>query len=246
MGETIPDTSCPPPSIFLFKKGDGTGSVTLQGVSRSEQCGPACPSHVSVTFAPSETVTMTASAASGSSFVAWEGCPAPQGNVCAFPLTTGTLICAVFVKAGSTRPSDPSCPYYPTPPKANPGPPALGSKCTIPGTRRADVIHGTARDDVICGRGGNDVIHGRGGNDLLVGGAGNDRIYGGPGQDLLVGGAGSDLLNGGGGQDTLLGSGGADTLYARDGVRDVVNGGLGRDRARVDRADRLKSVERRF
>ena len=247
VGEQVPDTDCPPPSVLLFKKGDGTGSVTLQGASGREECGATCKSLVSKLFAPNETVTLTASAAAGSTFVAWEGCPtAPQGTSCTVPLTTGTLICAVFVKVGSTRPSDPSCPYYPTPSKANPGPPALGSKCTISGSRGADVIQGTARDDVICGRGGNDVIHGRGGNDLLVGGAGNDRIYGGPGQDLLVGGAGSDLLNGGGGRDTLLGSGGADTLYARDGVRDVVNGGFGRDRARVDRVDVRRSIERRF
>jgi Ca2+-binding RTX toxin-like protein len=246
-GETIPESSCPPPAVLLFKKGDGSGTVTLQGASGTDSCGVSCKSLVSKVFSPNETVTLTASAAADSTFVDWEGCPARVGSSCTFPLTTATLICAVFVKVGSTRPSDPSCPYYPTPPKQEPsGPPKLGSKCTIIGSPGGDVIHGTARDDVICGRGGNDVIHGRGGNDLLVGGRGNDRLYGGPGKDLLVGGAGRDLLNGGGGADTLLGGGGADTIYARDGVRDVVNGGRGGDRARVDRADRLRSIERRF
>jgi hypothetical protein len=43
----------------------------------------------------------------------------------------------------------------------------------------------------------------------------------------------------------LLGGPGRDTIYARDGTRDVVEGGPGSDRARVDRGlDRLRSVER--
>ncbi len=33
---------------------------------------------------------------------------------------------------------------------------------------------------------------------------------------------------------------------ARDRVRETLNGGPGRDRARADRVDRLKAVERRF
>ena len=72
---------------------------------------------------------------------------------------------------------------------------------------------------MICGRGGNDRVYGMGGNDTLVGGRGADRLYGGVGDDILV---------------------------ARDKRRDVVNGGLGRDRARVDRRDRLRAIEKRF
>jgi len=100
--------------------------------------------------------------------------------------------------------------------------------CTIMGTAGADVLRGTAGRDVVCGLGGNDRLSGLGGNDVLVGGPGSDR------------------LTGGGGNDTMRGGGGADTLLARDGVRDVVNGGAGADRARADASDRLRLVERRL
>jgi Ca2+-binding RTX toxin-like protein len=98
--------------------------------------------------------------------------------------------------------------------------------CTIMGTAGANVLRGTAGRDVICGLGGNDALSGRRGNDVLIGGPGNDR------------------LTGGGGADSLRGGGGADTFLARDGVRDVVNGGAGIDRALVDASDRVRLVER--
>jgi len=100
-------------------------------------------------------------------------------------------------------------------------------RCTIVGTQGPDRIRGTKGRDVICGLGGNDVILGRGGNDT---------IYGGPGSDTLDGGAGNDVLRGGAGNDTFR---------ARDGRRDVVEGGRGTDTAIADRTDRLVSVERR-
>lgn len=53
-------------------------------------------------------------------------------------------------------------------------------------------------------------------------------------------------LYGGGGRDRLLAGRGRDVLVARDGVRDYVDGGLGRDRARVDRLDRVRGAEVRF
>ena len=45
--------------------------------------------------------------------------------------------------------------------------------------------------------------------------------------------------------DTLAGGPGADTLLARDGVKDKVVGGLGRDSGQVDRKDRVLTLERR-
>lgn len=100
--------------------------------------------------------------------------------------------------------------------------------CTVMGTPGADTLVGTAGRDVICGLGGNDIIRGRGGTDVLVGAGGADRLDGGAGQDRLLGGAG------------------ADTLLARDRTRDVVDGGAGTDRARVDGSDSVRRVERRF
>jgi hemolysin type calcium-binding protein len=148
------------------------------------------------------------------------------------------------------------------------------AECTVVGTPGNDRILGSRGNDVICGLGGNDVVvggggrdlvdgadgadrlGGAGGGDLLLGLRGNDRLTGGAGRDGLGGGAGHDVLRGGGGADRFSGRLGSDRLYAKDGVRDNVVGGPGRDRASVDtvagsskrsarRADRVRGVERR-
>jgi CSLREA domain-containing protein len=130
-----------------------------------------------------------------------------------------------------------------------------------------DLLIGTAGADLLCGLGGNDVIKGLGGNDSLFGDAclvarasrpfaassdGDDRLFGGAGQDSLIGGGGDDLLDGGGGDDRLAGGagrnvyrGGAgkDTILARNGKRESIDCGAGKDRATVDRADRVKGCE---
>jgi Ca2+-binding RTX toxin-like protein len=99
-------------------------------------------------------------------------------------------------------------------------------RCTIAGTAKNDVLNGTSKKDVICGLGGNDRIQGRGGNDTILGGAGNDRA------------------RGGGGRDRFYGNAGRDRLQSRDKKRgERVNGGSGRDRATIDRGDRVTSVE---
>lgn len=89
--------------------------------------------------------------------------------------------------------------------------------CTIVGTNGPDRLIGTPRKDVICGLGGADVLVGRGADDVLVGG---------PGADYFVPGAGRDRVLGGLGNDFVL---------ARDGKTDLVFGGSGYDRCRVDR-----------
>ena len=151
------------------------------------------------------------------------------------------------------------------------GPPGV-RKCTIRGTSGDDVLAGTPEDDVICGLSGNDRIYGGGGDDVLYGDGGDDVLYGEEGADRLEGGAGNDRLGGGAGNDTGLGgsgddrvvgdegadtlTGGAgrdvlnggegdDLLSARDGVRDVVKGGPGKDRARIDaKRDVRRSIEK--
>jgi TolB protein len=80
----------------------------------------------------------------------------------------------------------------------------------------------------------------------LWGTAGRDLIASGPRGDVVCGGGGNDTLVGGGGRDTLRGGGGDDTLQAKDGVRDVVEGGPGRDRAHVDKKDVVRSIETRI
>jgi hypothetical protein len=146
-------------------------------------------------------------------------------------------------------------------------------RCTIVGTAGDDDLDGTRGPDVICGLGGNDHIHGGGGSDLIYGDAGaddieaqagNDRAYGGPGNDAIDGSAGNDVLDGGSGADVvdgvagndvliggagpdlILGGQGRDQLRARDGSRDRVNGGSGRDVGRMDGRDRVLALEKRL
>jgi Ca2+-binding RTX toxin-like protein len=133
---------------------------------------------------------------------------------------------------------------------------ATRGPCTIRGTDEDDRLDGTRKRDVICGLGGDDRIRGLGGNDVIRGGGGNDRIRGGRGRDRLDGGKGDDRVFGQSGRDRLTGGAGKDRLYGNAGndsfsARDVrqldrIFGGKGRDRAKVDRADRVRSVERVF
>lgn len=87
------------------------------------------------------------------------------------------------------------------------------------GGRGDDQLRGAARDDRLAGFGGEDGILGLGGGDWLSGGGGADELYGGPGRDVLYGGAGDDFLE------------------AKDGGRDYVDCGGGRDAASVDPED---------
>jgi Ca2+-binding RTX toxin-like protein len=92
--------------------------------------------------------------------------------------------------------------------------------------RRRDTRHLEA--DKISGAAGNDVIDEGAGNDQIVGGLGNDQIAARPG---------NDVIDGGGGRDGIF----AGPIRARDGVRDVIACGLGRD---IVYADKLDSVAR--
>jgi Ca2+-binding RTX toxin-like protein len=85
---------------------------------------------------------------------------------------------------------------------------------------------------------------GTSGADLLYGEGGNDTLLGGRGNDVLFGGRGADVLDGGRGLDRLYGGPGNDLVKARDGARDVVDCGPGRDLAFVDRLDRTSGCER--
>jgi DNA-binding beta-propeller fold protein YncE len=142
----------------------------------------------------------------------------------------------------------------------------VGPVLATPG---ADVLTGTAADNVICGLGGSDTIRGLGGDDVLhgdsckakaaaagaaarrragkdvlIGGAGRDRLEGGRGRDRLRGGAGHDRLHGGEGRDRLDGGRGNDAFDVRDGGRDDVECGDGRDTIRAEARDTVRHCER--
>jgi hypothetical protein len=101
--------------------------------------------------------------------------------------------------------------------------PATGK--TIKGTAKADRLTGTL------------------GADTIRGGAGNDRISGGGGADKLYGDAGNDSVNGGLGRDSLFGGAGNDTIQAKDGARDTIDCGAGKDRVAADKTDVVKRCE---
>jgi Ca2+-binding RTX toxin-like protein len=99
-------------------------------------------------------------------------------------------------------------------------PPTVSNPAARPrATQHADRLVGTAAADTLRGLGGADTILGLAGNDLLDGGAGNDTVVGGRGRDVLLGGAGNDVLS------------------VRDGQRDRLTCGPGRDRVVADRLD---------
>jgi len=84
---------------------------------------------------------------------------------------------------------------------------------------------------------------------------GSGSITGTEGNDVIVGSAGADTINGLGGDDTICAEGGNDTvngnagndvILARDGTRDRINCGTGRDTVTADRVDKIaKNCERR-
>ena len=115
--------------------------------------------------------------------------------------------------------------------------PAVAPALQLRGDAHRDVLLGTGRTDVLRGFGGSDRLHGKGGRDHLYGGAGRDRLDGGTGRDVLRGGGGGDRLVGGRDADVLRGGSGPDNIRARDGVRDRIACGPGRDRATLDSKD---------
>jgi hypothetical protein len=130
----------------------------------------------------------------------------------------------------------------------------LGGNDRISGLAGDDCLLGGSGSDRLSGSGGKDRLGGDAGNDRVGGGSGNDTIAGGSGKDRLGGDAGNDRLSGGSGNDTIAGGAGKnrlsggpgnDVLRARNRKRDTVSCGAGRrDRARIDRFDRVSGCER--
>jgi Ca2+-binding RTX toxin-like protein len=99
----------------------------------------------------------------------------------------------------------------------------------------------------VRGLGGDDTFVAQPGTPLAVladGGDGNDALTGAEEQDTFFGGPGNDTLTGGGANDLLDGQDGDDSLLARDGVGDLVRGGVGTDSAKVDKPDIVVDVEK--
>lgn len=96
---------------------------------------------------------------------------------------------------------------------------------------------------ILNGGDGNDILLGGAFDDALLGNAGNDTLFGGRGSDTLHGNGGNDYISGGPGADQLFGDAGNDQLFALDAAIDVLDGGVGFDRANGDVADLLSGIE---
>ena len=107
------------------------------------------------------------------------------------------------------------------------------------GQSGADRINAERGRDRVNGGSSNDVISAGSSGDRVAGDQGNDRINGNSGNDSLSGNSGNDRISGSTGADRLSGNGGNDRINARDGRRDRVNCGRGRDSVVADRADRV-------
>jgi RTX calcium-binding nonapeptide repeat (4 copies) len=119
-----------------------------------------------------------------------------------------------------------------------------GCVTALVGTDGPDTLRGGAGGEVIFGFRGKDRIESGGGHDCLLGDEDNDVLRGQAGNDRLTGGAGADTLVGGPGINAYDAGPGADFVEARNGKRELVRCGSGRDRARVDRQDRVRDCER--
>ena len=111
-----------------------------------------------------------------------------------------------------------------------------------------DRLHGQSGSDRINGERGRDRINGGSSRDVISAGSSGDRVAGSQGGDRINGNSGNDLIKGNSGRDRIKGSSGRDRLYggsggdridARDGRRDRVNCGSGRDIVIADRRDRV-------
>ena len=148
---------------------------------------------------------------------------------------------------------------------------ARGGADTVNGGPDGDRIFGGSGDDRLYGAGcqvgqfgrfcdnpGREFLHGNGGDDVLIANpcvltfcaaqpfiALDSFFDGGPGDDRITGADHRDQISGGPGEDVLRGLRGADTLLAsRDGSKDRVLCGAGRDRAVVDALDVTRGCER--
>jgi len=80
-------------TLTVAKAGSGSGTVTGNGIS----CGSTC----SVSLASGTPVTLTASAASGSTFASWAGCDSTSGATCNLTLGSNRTVTATFSPAAS-------------------------------------------------------------------------------------------------------------------------------------------------
>ena len=69
-------------------------------------------------------------------------------------------------------------------------------------------------------------------------------MIGGSGKDTITGSKFVNIITGGLGADKLIGGSGNDTFYAKDAVKDTIDGGSDTDSAQADKSDVRISIEK--
>ncbi|MEM5803094.1 MAG: hypothetical protein QXO57_04030 [Candidatus Aenigmatarchaeota archaeon] len=87
-----PCVSVPTYTLTVNKAGSGSGTVTGTGID----CGSDC----SESFQQGAQVTLTATAASGSTFAGWQGCDSTNGNQCTVTMNSNKTVTATFNTTG--------------------------------------------------------------------------------------------------------------------------------------------------
>ncbi len=81
-------------ALTVSKGGTGSGTVSGSGIS----CGSTC----SASYTSGTVVTLTASAASGSTFAGWSGCGSTSGATCTVTMSAAQSVTATFNGGGTT------------------------------------------------------------------------------------------------------------------------------------------------
>jgi serralysin len=139
---------------------------------------------------------------------------------------------------------------------SGPGSPTAASR--LFGGVGSDVLVGGPDLDFLGGGQGNDEIRDSSGSngsnrDYLTGDGGDDELVGSTDGDVLSGGSGKNVLKGRAGNDDLFATGkttydagpGDDLVVSRNGKRERVNCGRGRDKVNADKVDLLRDCEKR-
>src|SRR5439155_433663 len=93
----------------VSKAGTGSGTVTSSESPPRVNCDPTC-SASSVSYDSGTVVTLTASAASGSTFDSWGGCDTSSGTTCTMTMNAATTVTATFTLQRAATPT-----FSPTP-----------------------------------------------------------------------------------------------------------------------------------
>ncbi|MBF0554788.1 MAG: hypothetical protein HQK96_09585 [Nitrospirae bacterium] len=83
-------------TLSVTKSGTGTGTVT------SSPSGIICGSTCSAAYSSGTSVTLTATAASGSTFSGWTGCDSTSGTACTVAMSSGKSVAAAFTLSVSS------------------------------------------------------------------------------------------------------------------------------------------------